>query len=128
MHVQRVLITSDGVDGDHSERRKSKRQVTLIGKNHLAEMAAIVGFQGDVHLASRRNIMIEQLPDGDLKGKTFKLGDKVVLEIISYCTPCERMNENFGEGAIEALDGRAGWIAKVITEGKIEVGDPFIAG
>ena len=125
VRVTEVQITSSGVEGDHSERRKSARQVTLIGGNHLATVAANTGFQGDVHLASRRNILIDELPDGDLSGKVIQLGDEVILEIIKYCTPCFRMDENFGEGAIRAFDERAGWIAKVIREGRVAVGDKF---
>ncbi len=120
-----VQITKSGVAGDHSERRKSARQVTLIGGNHLATVAAIVDFQGDAHLASRRNILIDELPDGDMKGKMVSLGDEVILEIIGYCTPCFRMEENFGQGAIEALNEKAGWIAKVLQEGPVVVGDKF---
>ncbi len=126
VRVMEVQITSSGVEGDHSERRKSARQVTLIGGNHLSTVAAHTGFQGDAHLASRRNILIDELPDGDLSGKVIQLGDEVILEIIKYCTPCFRMEENFGDGAIKAFGYRAGWIAKVIREGRVAVGNKFL--
>ncbi|MDQ3017601.1 MAG: MOSC domain-containing protein [Bacteroidota bacterium] len=125
LHVTEVRITVKGIDGDHSERRGSARQVTLIGFNHLATVSDLVGFQGNAHVACRRNIMIDSLPDGDLKGKRICLGDEVILEIIKYCTPCFRMDENFGEGAIQAFDEKAGWIAKVIQEGMVAIGDKF---
>ena len=35
------------------------------------------------------------------------------------------MNENFGDGAVEAFDEKAGWGAAVIREGHIRVGDEF---
>lgn len=125
LHVMHIKITPAGIEGDHYNKADGKRQVTLIAADELAEMAAIIGFQGDAHLACRRNIMIESLPEGDLKGKIIGLGDKVLLEITGYCNPCFRMDENFGEGAIAAFDKRAGWTARVIEGGQVAVGDPF---
>jgi len=91
----------------------------------LAEMAATIDFHGDVHMACRRNIMIDTLPHEDLKGKHVVLGEDVILEITGYCSPCSRMEENFGEGAIAAFSDKAGWVAKVISEGSISIGDDF---
>jgi MOSC domain-containing protein YiiM len=86
-------------------------------------VAASVGFQGDAHIASRRNICVDTLPDGDLVGKKVSLGDDVLLEITCYCNPCKRMNENFGDGAVDAFDNKAGWGAIVLREGAVQVGD-----
>ncbi len=116
-------ITPSGIEGDHYAKPDGKRQVTLIAENQLAEMAAAVGFQGDAHLACRRNIMIDELPSENLKGRKVVLGDDVILEITGYCTPCSRMEENFGEGAIDAFADRAGWVAKVISTGSVSIGD-----
>ena len=125
LQVTQITITPQGIEGDYYHKEDGKRQVTLIAAEGLAEMAAIVGFQGDAHLACRRNILIESLPEGDLKGKMIGLGDKVLLEITGYCHPCFRMDENFGEGAIAAFDKRAGWTARVIEGGHVGIGDPF---
>lgn len=125
LHVNDAEITSVGIAGDHYAKEDGLRQVTLIAADGLAKVAAAVGFQGDAHLACRRNIMIDALPDEDLKGKQVALGDEVILEITGYCAPCSRMEENFGEGAINAFSKRAGWVAKVIRTGSITVGDKF---
>ncbi|HUR31138.1 MAG TPA: MOSC domain-containing protein [Saprospiraceae bacterium] len=125
LRVEKVEITNLGIRGDHYAKEEGARQVTLIACDDLAEVAAIVGFQGDAHLASRRNIMLDSLPEENLKGKIVGLGDDVILEITGYCTPCFRMEENFGEGAINAFSNRAGWVAKVIEGGSISVGDKF---
>jgi len=125
VRLRDVEITSLGIHGDHYAKENGNRQVTLIAADDLAAVADAVGFQGDVHLASRRNIMIDTLPDEDLKGKIVGVGEKVILEITGYCTPCFRMEENFGEGAINAFAKKAGWVAKVIEGGTISVGDQF---
>ena len=125
LRVKNVRVTDLGIEGDHYAKENGNRQVTLIAADDLAEVAANTGFQGDAHLACRRNIMLTSLPDENLKGKIIQLGDEVVLEITGYCTPCFRMDENFGEGAISAFAKRAGWVARVIETGSISVGDKF---
>lgn len=125
LRVNDAEITNEGIKGDHYVKEDGKRQVTLIAADDLATVAATVGFQGDAHLASRRNIMINSLPDEDLKGKFVGLGDDVILEITGYCNPCFRMDENFGEGAISAFEKKAGWVARVVESGSISVGDKF---
>ena len=118
-------ITNVGIKGDHYAKEGGSRQVTIIANDALATVAATVGFQGDAHLACRRNILVDSLPDEDLKGKFIRLGNDVVLEITGYCNPCFRMDENFGEGAISAFEKKAGWVARVIEGGSISVGDKF---
>ena len=125
VRVEHAEITNLGIKGDHYAKEDGMRQVTLIASDDLAEVAATVGFQGDAHIASRRNIMVDSLPDENLKGKIIGIGDHVLLEITGYCTPCFRMEENFGNGAIDAFSKRAGWVARVIESGSISVGDKF---
>ncbi len=123
--ITTAKIFVGGIEGDHYFKPESGRQVTLVAKDDLATVSVAVGFEGDSHAACRRNICVDALPDGDLVGKRVALGDKVILEITCYCFPCKRMDENFGRGAIEAFDKKAGWGAMVIHEGDVRVGDEF---
>jgi len=125
VHLEEAIVHPHGIQGDHYVRPEVGRAVTLIAGRELAEAAAVVGFQGDAHAASRRNIMVDEFPEADMKGKRIALGEEVILEITSYCTPCSRMDENFGKGAVQALDQRAGWCAIVIRDGQIRIGDSF---
>ena len=125
VRVTHAEITGSGIRGDHYSKEEGLRQVTLIAHDDLATVAATVGFQGDVHLACRRNILLDTFPAVDLKGKIVGLGDEVLLEITGYCSPCFRMEENFGSGAINAFSKKAGWVARVIKTGSISVGDLF---
>lgn len=125
LRIEHAEITNSGITGDHYRKESGARQVTLIAKKDLAEVAANVGFQGDAHFASRLNILVDVFPEENLKGKIVGLGDDVILEITGYCTPCFRMDENFGEGAISAFEKKAGWVARVIEGGSISVGDLF---
>lgn len=123
--VESITILKSGIEGDHFVRPETKREVTLVAADALAEVAATVGFQGDPHAACRRNICVDSFPPGDLTGRQVALGDDVLLEITCYCTPCKRMDDNFGEGAVKAFDQKAGWGAIVLREGEVKVGDAF---
>ena len=120
-----AVIHESGIVGEHELKPFSKRHVTIISADALAEVSATVGFQGDAHAASRRNICVDTLPDEDLVGRRISLGKNVILEVVCYCNPCKRMDENYGNGAVEAFEKKAGWGASVIQPGEISVGDEF---
>ena len=124
-HLLAAHIHANGIEGDHFVRPETKRSVTLVAADDLARVAATVGFQGDAHGACRRNICVDSFPEKNMEGKRIALGDSVILEITCYCTPCSRMNDNLGDGAVQAFDHAAGWGAIVIEEGDINVGDEF---
>jgi len=81
LRIDHAEITNAGISGDHYKKEGGTRQVTLIAKKDLAEVAATTGFQGDAHMASRRNILVDAFPHEDLKGKIVGLGTDVILEI-----------------------------------------------
>jgi MOSC domain-containing protein YiiM len=124
-HIEEAILHAGGIEGDHYAKPEGHRHVTLVAADALARVSATVGFQGNAHMACRRNICVDTLPEGDLVGRHLAFGNDVIVEVTAYCTPCSRMNENFGEGAIDAFAQKAGWCAKIIRQGKIKVGDPF---
>jgi MOSC domain-containing protein YiiM len=125
LHLEAAHIHAEGIDGDHFVRPETKRAVTIIAADDLAEVAATIGFQGDAHGACRRNICVDSFPEKNMQGKRVALGQDVILEITCYCAPCRRMEENLGDGAVQAFEKKSGWGAIVIEGGKIKVGDAF---
>ncbi len=124
--VTEAKIRKTGIEGDHHFKPFSKRTVTLISHKALAEVSAAVGFPGNAHEACRRNICVDSLPEENMIGRKIALGDQVLLEVTCYCAPCNRMDENFGKGAVEAMHEKAGWGAIVLREGDIKTGDAFV--
>src|SRR5262245_6487789 len=114
MILTSARIHEAGIEGDHFVRPETRRSVTLVAADDLAEVAASIGFEGDPHAACRRNICVDSFPDENMEGKVVALGDEVILEITCYCTPCKRMDDNLGDGAVQAFDQKAGWGAIVI--------------
>lgn len=112
-----------GLEGDHFKGSLSgKRQVTLIQKEHLEAVAAMLGKEAIDPGLTRRNIVVSGINLLSLKSQKFKIGG-VVLETSGICAPCNRMEENLGPGGYSAMRGHGGITARVVSEGDIRIGD-----
>lgn len=113
-----------GLVGDHFKSIRKKRQITLIQKEHLDFVSKTMNkSEKDISFLTRRNIVISNLNLLALKEKQFKLGEEVILEFTGPCHPCSRMEENLGDGGLNAMRGHGGICAKVIKGGMIKLGD-----
>ncbi len=113
--------TETGLQGDHYGGSSGKRQVTLIQREHLEAVAAILGRAVPPTL-TRRNIVVSGINLLALKERRFRIGG-VVLEGTGPCHPCSRMEENLGPGGYNAMLGHGGITARVVEGGTMAVGD-----
>lgn len=94
------------------------KDLTLIE----AEVLAAVWLTG-AH--TRRNLVTREVRLNALVGRRFRIG-----EIECYgnrlCEPCTYL-ENLTGVSVQALAGRGGLRADILTDGEIRVGDPVIA-
>jgi MOSC domain-containing protein YiiM len=112
-----------GLDGDHRARRAgSRRQVTLIQREHLAVLAQLLDQPEIAPELTRRNLVICGINLLALKDEFFSLGE-VLLEGTGACEPCSRMETNLGSGGYNAMRGHGGITARVVSGGLIRVGD-----
>ncbi len=117
-----------GIDGDHHARSgRSKRQVTLIQKEHLAVVAALLERDELDPALLRRNVVVSGINLLALKKRRFAIGD-VQLEGSGPCAPCSRMEEILGPGGYQAMIGHGGITARVLVGGTIRVGDTCQCG
>jgi MOSC domain-containing protein YiiM len=72
--------------------------------------------------AFRRNVLTAGIDLNSLVGQRFRIGE-VVFEGTEECRPCYWMDEAIGPGAEDALKGRGGLRAKILTSGKLTVGE-----
>ncbi len=122
--VDQAIINNDGIAGDHYDQIGGSRGVTLIGKEGLVEAWSKLERADEIdHNLTRRNLLISGLNLTEAIGKQIKIGDNVLLEITGKCHPCKRMEETLGKGGTNALAGNAGITARVVNEGKIQLGD-----
>lgn len=126
--LDNVMITpGKGLEGDRFEGREtSKRQVTLIQKEHLHAIASCLGRDALDPDIFRRNIVVSGLNLLALKGKTFRIGG-VVLEYTGLCHPCSKMETTLGPGGYNAMRGHGGITTRVIEGGEVALGDSVLA-
>ena len=110
----------DGLRGDHGHSRT--RQVTLIAAEHLTDIAGYLGFDALDPGLVRRNVVVRGINVHALKGRRFRLGSAVLLAT-GECHPCSRMEQVLGAGGYNAVRGHGGITARVLTAGRVRIGD-----
>ena len=122
-----VISAGAGLDGDHKGAKFPNRGITLLAaEDWAAATAELADLAGPVPLpwtARRANLLIEgsRLPRS--RGAVIAIGE-VVLEVTAQTYPCRRMDE-VHQGLLKALapDWRGGITCRVITGGRIRIGD-----
>ncbi|MBI1224907.1 MAG: MOSC domain-containing protein [Bacteroidetes bacterium] len=117
-----IAVEDTGLFGDHYNNSGGKRQVTLIQAEHLAAMSYILGKAQIEPELTRRNIVVSGINLLAFADQQFKIGE-AVLEMTGLCHPCSRMEENLGKGGYNAMRGHGGITCRVVSGGKIKVGD-----
>jgi MOSC domain-containing protein YiiM len=115
------LVTDFGIEGDRHAGRP-ERQVSLLNVETVDELAragmpVTPGILGE-------NITVEGVPIMDLRdGARLRIG-QAELEITGDRPACREMLE-IHAGALKAMVGRAGKMARVVRGGTVRPGDPI---
>jgi MOSC domain-containing protein YiiM len=116
-------LAGRGLAGDHYRPgTRASRQVTLVQQEHLAVIASLLGIPLPDPGLLRRNVLVAGINLQALKGKRFRIG-AVILEGTGLCHPCSRMEEALGPGGYNAMRGHGGLTARILSGGRIRVGD-----
>ena len=117
------VCLENGLVGDRfAGKAGAKRQVTLIQKEHIPVIQAILDCDEIKPETLRRNLLVSGINLQSLKDKTFSIGGVVLLGT-GNCPPCSKMETALGAGGYNAMRGHGGLTASVVSEGKISVGD-----
>jgi MOSC domain-containing protein YiiM len=103
-----------------SAREGRGREVTLIAREAI-NAANAQGVEIGEH-ETRRNLVTEGVDLDDLVGKTFTVGDAVLIGVRD-CPPCAYLEELTGVAVRRVLRGRGGLRADVVRDGTLRVGD-----
>jgi len=115
-----AVVTDHGLKGDHRSRTGKSRQLTMIDRAKLDEVAEVLGHPVPEG-ASRRQLEVSGLDLNSVIGKTLHIGP-VVVRVDSDCPPCDLMETSIGPGARAAMQTRAGLCCTVIKGGEIHAG------
>jgi MOSC domain-containing protein YiiM len=123
--IPSAMVTRDGVAGDWQHNRKyhggPNRAICLFSVelyDWLAEQGVVLA-HGSVG---------ENFTTGGLNLQALKVGDRLrvgacSIEITDVRVPCSNLKQCHPE-LPKLIDGRSGWVGKVVTEGLVRQGDP----
>jgi MOSC domain-containing protein YiiM len=119
------VVAGKGIEGNPRYfKRGSRRQVTLIEREQIAEHAQALGAVEFAAGAVRSNIETTGVDLAALIGRQVLVGD-AVLDFYAPRTPCQKMNA-LCPGLRERMENnRQGVLAQVVRSGTIRVGDPI---
>jgi MOSC domain-containing protein YiiM len=109
-------------NGTYSKKPGVDREVTLIEAETLRALEAE---RGDTLRPeeTRRNLVTEGIALNPLVGRFFRVGE-VQLKGVRLCEPCGYLEQVTGKKVFEALKGRGGLRAQILSGGTIRLGDP----
>ena len=124
------LVEGKGIQGNpryfgrvsKSTGKPSRRQVTLIETEQIAEHAAMLGLQSIPAGAVRSNIETTGIDLISLVGREVQIGGAVLL-LYAPRDPCEKMDAICQGLRERMLNSRQGVMAEVRRSGRIQVGD-----
>jgi MOSC domain-containing protein YiiM len=126
--VDSVMALAElGLEGDHRCQKipGSARQVTLISRDYLEQVAQALLIPSIDPFLLRRNLVISGMDMDLLRFQRIQIGD-AVFATSALCHPCSRMDAALGPGAKQAIMGRGGLCAKILKTGRIALGDKVV--
>ena len=118
-----TLVEDHGIQGDQKAGHHPDRQLNLLGKEWLAAQGAKGYLSGPGQWGEQiivDGVVLENLPPGT----QLQLGEDAVIEIVKPRTGCTRL-EAAQRKSIQGV-GPIGAMARVITGGVVNVGDPVL--
>ena len=127
------LVAAKGIVGDtryfgrvsRSTGNPTRRQVTLIEREQIAEHAAAFSLEGIPPGVVRSNIETQGVNLIALLGRQVQIGDAILL-IHTPRDPCEQMDAICPGLRERMLNSRQGVLAEVVRSGSIRCGDAVL--
>ncbi len=111
-------LAGRGVEGDRflDYRKDYQGQITFFSMEVFEELERTFGVVNKEPGVVRRNVFTRGIDLNDLVGREFEV-QGVRFAGHSECSPCYWMDRAFAPGAEEALKGRGGLRARILTDG-----------
>jgi MOSC domain-containing protein YiiM len=117
-------VSGHGIRGDRffDYRDDYKGQITFFAREVFDELARSFGLTNKSPGVLRRNVVVSGIDLNQLIGAEFAVQGVQFLGT-AHCKPCFWMNTAVAPGAEKFLAGRGGLRARILTDGRISVGD-----
>jgi MOSC domain-containing protein YiiM len=117
-------VAGHGIRGDRffDYRDNYKGQITFFSREVFDLMAQAFGLTTKSPGVLRRNVIVSGIDLTELIGADFEL-QGVQFHGTAHCQPCYWMDTAFAPGAEKFLAGRGGLRARILTNGRISVGE-----
>ncbi len=117
-------VAGHGIRGDRffDYRDDYKGQITFFAAEVFAEMARAFALSDKSPGVLRRNVIVSGVDLMELIGADFEL-QGVRFRGTAHCAPCYWMDTAFAPGAEKFLADRGGLRARILTDGRLSVGD-----
>ena len=117
-------LAGHGIRGDRyfDFREDYKGQITFFSREVFELMANHFGLTTKSPGVLRRNVIVSGIDLMSLIGVDFEL-QGVQFCGTTHCAPCYWMNSAFAPGAEKFLAGRGGLRARILTDGRLRVGE-----
>lgn len=116
------LIAGHGLEGDAHAGHNPDRQLNIMSYETLTNLR-VQGFYTEPGQMGEQ-IVIHQLDVDNLPaGARVQLGKDAIIEVVKPRTGCEKF-ERIQKKSKSLVQGQMGVMARVVTGGKISVGDP----
>ena len=117
-------VAGHGIRGDRffDYRDDYKGQITFFSAEVFHELARTFGLTNKSPGVLRRNVIVSGVALSELIGVDFEL-QGVRFRGAAHCAPCHWMDTAFAPGTEEFLAGRGGLRARILTDGRISIGD-----
>lgn len=123
--VESARVTVDGLEGDWQKNRKyhgGRGRAVCLFSEELYEALRADGFElawGSVgENFTTRGVDLQSVG----VGSRLRVGP-CLIEITNVRVPCRSLDKTWGKGLMKAIEGRSGWVAKVVEEGEVRAGD-----
>jgi MOSC domain-containing protein YiiM len=115
-------IAGKGLVGDRffDYKQDYKGQITFFAWETYEDLCRHLGVSDKNPGAFRRNVVTRGVDLNEWIGKEFEI-QGVLFEGTQEASPCLWMNQAFCEGAVEAMKGRGGLRAKILTDGPLRI-------
>lgn len=118
-------VAGRGIVGDRffDHKEDYKGQITFFESEVHEELCETLGVRNRGYGVFRRNALTRGVRLNELIGREFEV-QGVRFEGVAECSPCYWMDRAFAPGAEEALRGRGGLRARILTGGVLRVDHP----